>query len=385
MNISPPNARLKKLMIELLWLVPGGLFYVLFRLSFLWPSATESVFARGIFYLISQSISTVTGWLPFSLGEFLLYAFALFVMIHLIVMIVHAFIAKKAWWYIILRRLVALLGVASVLYALFIGLWGFNYARQPLSESLDLDASPATVQELYGTCKALVLEVNTLRSLVPQDESGVFSPADTKENIMLNVSSYYDQAAKRSGFGWLSGSFGRVKPVMYSVGLSFAHISGIYFPFTAEANVNTDVPMLYFASSVIHEAAHQRGFAREDEANFLAYYVGLFSDDPSVRYSGAVLALTHSMNKLYSADSSLYFELRELYSEGLVRDISNNSAYWQQFDSAVSDTAKEVNNTFLKANMQHDGVKSYGRMVDLLIGLWRAGGINSQLQQFKDM
>ncbi len=385
MRVVQKNVRIKKLITQMLWLLPGILFYALFRLSFLWPQLTESVYSRGIFRVISQFISTATGWLPFSLGEFLLYAFALFVLLHLIFMIVHAILAGKAWWYILLRRIIALLGVASVIYAVFIGLWGFNYARQPLGDSLRLDTSPATVHELYDTCKALVHEANALRSLVPEDDNGVFSPADSKRDIMDNVSLYYNKAATLSGFDWLSGSFGRAKPVLYSTGLSYAHISGVYFPFTGEANVNADIPMLYFAASVVHEAAHQRGFAREDEANFLAYYVGYFSGDPSIRYSGTMLALSHSMSMLYRADTSLYFDVRDLYSEGLVRDISNNVAYWQQFESPISETAKEVNNTFLKANMQEDGVKSYGRMVDLLIGFWRAGGINTNLYKYDKM
>jgi hypothetical protein len=41
----------------------------------------------------------------------------------------------------------------------------------------------------------------------------------------------------------------------------------------------------------------------------------------------------------------------------------------------LSETAETINNNFLKANQQPDGVKSYGRMVDLLIGLWREGGL----------
>ena len=139
--------------------------------------------------------------------------------------------------------------------------------------------------------------------------------------------------------------------------------------------MNTDTPMLFFASSCNHEAAHQRGFAREDEANFLSYFVSSYSDDPTVRYSGTMLALVHVMNQLYDADSDLYFDLRKTYSEGLGRDLADNSEYWQRFESPVSEAAEEVNNTFLKANMQEDGVKSYGRMADLLIGLWREGKI----------
>jgi hypothetical protein len=194
---------------------------------------------------------------------------------------------------------------------------------------------------------------------------------------MRGVPSYYHRASQLTGYDWLAGSFGPAKPVLYSIGLSYSHITGVYFPFTGEPNVNVDVPMLYFAASCNHEAAHQRGFAREDEANFLAYYVCSFSDDPSVRYSGTMLALVHAMNQLHSANSDLYFELRSTYISGLSRDLEDNSRYWRQFESPVSEAVQEVNNTFLKANMQQDGVKSYGRMTDLLIGLWRAGGITA--------
>ena len=373
MKLPPPPGRKKKLLTELWWLIPGILLYALFRLSFLWPEFTESVYSRSIFRIITQGLSTATGWLPFSLGEFLLYAFILFTAVYVVVMLIKAILAKKAWWYVLLRRIIALLGIASVVYALFVGLWGFNYARQPLGTSLGLDTSPATIQELYGTCEALIHQANTLRSAVPQDDSGVFAPEKSKDEIMRNIPSYYNRAAKLTGLDWLSGSFGRAKPVLYSTGLSYSHICGIYFPFTAEANVNTDAPMLFFVSSCNHEAAHQRGFAREDEANFLSYFVSSYSDDPAVRYSGTMLALVHAMNQLYDADSDLYFDLRKTYSEGLVRDLSDNNEYWLRFESLVSETAKEVNNTFLKANMQEDGVKSYGRMADLLIGLWREG------------
>lgn len=376
MKLHPPNVRIKKLLLQLIWLAPGILFYALFRLSFLWPSFTESVYSRGIFRFINQGLSTFTGWLPFSLGEILLYAFVLFVAIHIIVMIAHAIIAKKAWWYVLLRRVVALLGVASVVYALFIGLWGFNYARQPLGDSLGLDTSPATVQELYATCEALIRQANTLRSFVPQDDNGVFTSAITEDDIMNSAPEYYNRAAAATGLQWLSGSFGRAKPVLYSTGLSYSHITGLYFPFTGEPNVNTDVPALFFASACNHEAAHQRGFAREDEANFLSYYVSSYSGEPSVSYSGTMLALVHATNQLYDADSDLYFELRKTYSDGLSRDLADNSEYWQRYESPVSETAQEVNNSFLKANMQQDGVKSYGRMVDLLIGLWRAGELS---------
>lgn len=361
----------KTLIKKLILLLIGPVFYGLFRLSFVLPSFTETVYSRGLFRIINQALSTVTGVFPFSFGEFLLYSFIVFVVVYIIVMIVRSIKAKEAWWKTLLSHVLNLLIVFSIIYSLFVGLWAFNYARKPLGISLGLDTQPATIDELYSTCESLVLKANHLRASVPEDDNGVFSPDFSKREMMNQTSHYYNVAAKATGNLFLGGSFGRVKPVAFSTGMSYADITGIYFPFTGEANVNADFPMLLFPSTSLHEVAHQRGFAREDEANFLAYYVSSYSNNDAVSYSGTMLALIHAMNKLYAADSNLYFSLREQYSDGINRDLRNNHEFWQQYESPISEISTKVNNTFLQANMQHDGVKSYGRMVDLLIGLWR--------------
>ncbi len=361
--------------LKLLWLLPGPLFYALFRLSFLWPQFTETVYSQRIFRLINQGLSTATGILPFSLGEFLLYASIVALAVYIVLIAVRAVLAKKHWWRVLLRRVIALGCAASMLYALFIGLWGFNYARQPLGDTLALDTSPATVQELYSTCAALLQRASSLRFDVPKNEDGVFAPDQARDEIMRGTEALYNKAAEATGNGFLGGSYGRAKPVLYSTGLSWAHITGIYFPYTGESNVNSGIPDLLFAATCLHETAHQRGFAREDEANFLAYYVSSYSGDTSTLYSATMLALIHAMNQLYDADSDRYYTLRVTYTEGMNRDLAAYSQFWQQYEGPVSETAETVNNNFLKANMQQDGVKSYGRMVDLLIGLWRKDGI----------
>ncbi len=365
------KVNMKKIYIKLIWLLTGPVFYALFRLSFLWPEFTEKVYSRTIFTFFNQLLSTVTGILPFSLAEFLLYAFVLFLIVFIVIMIIKSIQAKKDWWFALLNRFLILLCVFSFVYALFVGMWAFNYARQPLGKTLGLNTSPATVDELYSTCESIIEKANALRESVPEDGDGIFSPEYTKQDVMKSVAENYNNAAKLSGADFLGGSYGQAKPALYSTGLSYANITGVYFPFTAEANVNADVPMLLFASAAIHEGAHQRGYAREDEANFLAFYVCSYSDDPSIEYSGTMLALIHSMNKLYDADRDLYYELRETYCDGINRDLENNARYWQKFESPVNEASQTVNNTFLKANLQKDGVKSYGRMTDLLIGLWR--------------
>ena len=43
-----------------------------------------------------------------------------------------------------------------------------------------------------------------------------------------------------------------------------------------------------------------------------------------------------------------------------------NRDFWEKYDGAVAEVSNRVNDTYLKANGQAEGVKSYNRMVDLI-------------------
>jgi hypothetical protein len=123
---------------------------------------------------------------------------------------------------------------------------------------------------------------------------------------------------------------------------------------------------------MLHELAHLRGFMREDEANYLAYLAGMASDHVEVRYSSTMLALIIAGNALYEQNQDEYYKIKGMYSPGVLNDISMNSTYWKEYDdTVVSRVSNHMNNVYLKANAQSDGVKSYGRMLDLLLAKYR--------------
>ena len=68
-----------------------------------------------------------------------------------------------------------------------------------------------------------------------------------------------------SDYPLLDGTYLGPKPVLFSRALSHCNITGIFFPFTLEANVNTDIPDYSLPSTMCHELAHLSGFMREDE------------------------------------------------------------------------------------------------------------------------
>ena len=71
--------------------------------------------------------------------------------------------------------------------------------------------------------------------------------------------------------------------------MSYLDFTGFFFPFTAEANVNTDFPGALFASTIAHELSHQRGVAREQEANFTAVLACLNTATPTIATRPACL------------------------------------------------------------------------------------------------
>ena len=159
-----------------------------------------------------------------------------------------------------------------------------------------------------------------------------------------------------------------VKPVILSEPMSYTHITGIYTFFTGEANLNINFPDYTLPFTAAHELAHQRGFAREKEANFIAFLVCINSEHPYTRYSGYVNMVEYLSNALYSADRTLWEEV--FYSLDLrirYEMQAYNDFYDKYRESVAADVSNAVNDTYLKVQGQTEGTKSYGLVVDLAV------------------
>ena len=164
------------------------------------------------------------------------------------------------------------------------------------------------------------------------------------------------------------------KPVLASELMSCANIGGMFFPFTMESNINVDNPFFVVPWTMAHELAHQCGFMREDEANFIAYLACKESDDALMRYSGYLLAYDNAVSALRKVDPEAASAIGSGLSAAVRRDLAQRAEHWAQYEGPVQDVSNAANDTYLKANNQADGMRSYGRMVDLLLAEQRAEG-----------
>lgn len=323
-------------------------------------------YAQSVYPWLMQIMSRISGGFPFALDEILIYlmiAGTVFYMGRGIFRIRKGEITAGRWGTDTLRTLLK----AGILWLLaFTVTCGINYHRTPFSVLAGLPAEDSTVEELEELCLWLTDQIERTGGAVRTGEDGLTSlPEELEEKTR--------DAMRNLGETWpeLGGWYPRAKPVIAWKVLSMEFLEGVFGPYTMEAHYNPDIPAYNQPAVLCHELSHLKGFMREDEANYIAYLACTGSDDVTLQYSGYLLAYTHSVNALCRADYERFAAVRGQLCEQADRDYAYHRAYWMQYEGPVSELSDKVNDTYLKVNAQQEGSRSYGRMVDLLLGAYR--------------
>lgn len=344
----------------LILLAVSGILLLLIRV--LPAPYIESVYSRNIFRKIAYLAGLISRHIPFSLAGVFLWGLSAAAVLAILALPVLLFVLPQR-----LKLLGIYLRVVSMLLALILSLFTLtcapNYYRLTFAEQSGLVIRASGVSELEALCDELIERTNAAR-LLANDMDKPFSELSQKAFEAFNM--------LEADYPFLGKAQGPAKPMLFSEILSIFNLTGFYFPYTAEANVNVHMPQPEMAFTACHELAHTCGFMREDEANFIGYLACLKSPDVNLQYSGLYVALMQSMNALYRADSLRYFALRKKYSPALANDMAMVQQYWvEYFDTPASEASNVINDTYLKANNLADGTQSYGRMVDLLLAQYR--------------
>ena len=362
----------KKYILNMLWLLFIPATFILIYLADNNPAIVESVFSASVFPAAAKILPFQ--YLPyFSVFELLLFGGPVVLVIFFVRFLIRLVRVKENRLQRVLRLVQRVLIVLAVGLFLFNFLWGFNYYRQPYSKIAGLPVQPSTSDELYALCEDLVRDTNAARSKLQSNDDGTLltRPAISELNAMARRA--YDKAFE-DGVAGVIGVKCYAKPLLSSYLFSYMGIAGVYFPYTAEPNFNNHVKEPARGSIICHEIAHRQGFAREDEADFLAYAVCVNSDEPYLNYAGYFMALNHAMGRLYSENRDAYSMLKQTYSREVLADIEAKQEYWRMFEGPLEERITNINDSYLKAQSQEDGVKSYSRMIDLMLAQKRLAG-----------
>ncbi len=358
-----------------IWFSLSVLSLGLQHLSAASPGTVEVFYSRGAFPIIARGLCLISSPFPFSIAELTVGVSALFLISWIAGTIRAVRQAPGTRRRAVLHQVAVILSFLFTAYSGFVVLWGLNYNRQPFSHIVGLASRPASVDDLAALCDNLCRRANYLRLHVSEDSVGAMRLNDSIPVALRRASLGYDETS--SIYPVLGGQYSAPKAVFSSDLWSYTGIGGMYWPFTGEANVNIAVPASSIPATACHEMAHQRGFAREDEANYIAYVACRLHPDADFQYSGALLGLNNAMAELRRRNPGRYAVIRGQYSEGVARDLALVDSFWRAHEGPVERFSDEVNDRYLKANGQSDGVLSYGRMVDLLLAEYlsaRTGG-----------
>ena len=243
---------------------------------------------------------------------------------------------------------------------------GINYHRTSFAESIGLKAQDYTVGQLAQVCIVLTEELNNLAPSVARGEDGAMILTGSTEAESVEVMKHI-----AADFSPLQGYYPEPKGLIIPQILSVQSITGVYSPFTIEANYNDDITAYNIPFTACHELSHLRGFMREEEANFIAWLACRASDNTEFQYSGSLRGWISCMNALYRANYEVWAAIRVQLNPLVEYDLAANRAYWDKYEGKIAQTAEKINDGYLKANGQTDGIKSYGRMADLIVA-WLA-------------
>ena len=326
----------------------------------------SDIFNRYVSPFVRGFLATLTGWIPFSLAEFLL------LMVPFIVIAIVVFGLKRysSSWRDVLIFSLTILSVAAYVFSTFTLGFVPAYRGSRLDKKLGLDKQPVSAEELRDTTYAVLEELTAIESEIGFKSDGFSVMPYSYEELNDKLMDAYDVACEKYDF--IPKLHSRVKRIMLSEPMTYTHISGVYTFFTGEANINTNFPDYTLPYTAAHELAHQRGIAREDEANFVAFLVCKESDDVYIRYSAYLNMYEYLRNALYAANPDYYTETYYSVPVNCRKEMTAYSKFFDKYrENVIEEVSESVNDTFLTINGT-EGTRSYGMVVDLAVAYYKA-------------
>lgn len=324
-------------------------------------------YAQKVFPFFPNTVGRLFSPLPFSIFEFEIYLGVLLLLFWLI-LVIPILLGKAS----LRKRFFASstrfgLLLISCLFLVFTLTGSMNYSRATFADTAGIMVRGYSDEELTQLSLTLIEDLSLLEEKITVDEEGKvsFDGIDLNQEVVGAMKNLGEE------YALLAGYYPSPKPVMFSRGLSYLGITGIFSPFTLEANYNQDAPTYVIPYTMAHELAHLKGFMREEDAGFIAFLACRNSTSLEIQYSGALNGLSYTLKALWDAvDPHEYEMIYAQIPDQAKAELQKSRLYWSMHTTAVTTFAKAANDQYLIVNSQSEGTKSYGRMVDLLLALY---------------
>ncbi len=307
-----------------------------------------------------QIMAWSTTWIPFSIAELLIIISPIWIALLIALAVKYGKKGLKPT----IKYLSVIFSIVLYIFITFVWTYSSGFHTTTIDKKLELDKSSISDEDVYNTTVELVNNLNSLVNEINYDENGSSTLPYSYRELSNKICEAYEVYEEKHGV--IRTFKSQIKPIMLSEPMTYTHISGIYTFMTGEGNVNTNYPDFIVTSSVAHELSHQRGVAREDEANFTAFVVLFSSDEAFLKYSACLDVFMTVSSQLYQIDKEQYKEALDNLDARIKGDLAYYSKFFEKYaDSKASDISDKINDSYLQANGQENGTKSYNMIVEL--------------------
>lgn len=322
-----------------------------------YPEWVEANYSNGVYPLISKFFRLLLGWIPFSVGD-IIYGLLVFFALRYIILNRRKIKVKPLAF---IRNIIV---VVSIAYFTFHLTWGLNYYRQPLHKTLAISETHSD-EALENLVERLILKVNQIHTEITNDTTKAVQIPYSKTEIFEKTIDGYTQVEKQYSF--LEYKNPSLKKSIFSLPLTYSGYAGYLNPFTNEAQVNSKIPLFRFPVVAGHEVGHQTGYSAENETNFIGYLVTANNDDIYFKYSAYCYALSYCLSDIRYYDQELFQSYYDQLNVGIKKNYQELANFWNGYENPLEPVFKSIFSSFLKINNQADGIKSYSRIVSLLV------------------
>lgn len=328
--------------------------------------------------LLSRPLSIASGLLPVALGEVVLAGYLGWISVAAVAAIRHTRARRRRWRNALGGGGCRVARDGGIILLAFYLLWGLNYARPVLGAETGWPEWSDVPQEERVALAERTLEV------VNRAYVELHGSTDAGTPTVLPAAGREFEAAV--DLGWARTArllalpettarrYGRVKRPWASPLIARFGIMGMYFPFTAEANVVRGLPAVVAGQTMAHEKAHQRGVASETEANFLGFVAGSLAPDALARYAAAAFAHGQMVSSLRFSARDDRRRIVALRHPGVQRDLDDANAYFLRYRGVARAVGGAVNERYLRANGVREGQRSYASSALLIVAFARRHG-----------
>ncbi len=325
------------------------------------PNIIEHYYSQGLYPIICRVFHLVFNIFPFSVGD-LFYLAVIGCLLYALIRLIRLLI-KRRWGSTGSFLLNVTIGVQIFVLAFYL-FWGMNYYRPSAAIRLNLPDSGYSTADLKLVTTMLIDSANASRAKIGdadlhQDNKAIYKTA-------INAVSFLSDSS--SNFYTYNPN---IKSSLLTPLLNYIGTSGYYNPFTAEAQINYQMPVFLRPFVACHEMSHQMGYGPEDEANFVGFIAGIRSSNRLFRYSAYYVGVQEFMFALRQQDSVARNELKKRISPLVINDFKAERTYWTFYAGKAEVLTSLFYDNFLKANNQPQGLRTYNQMIRLVMSWYR--------------